>query len=298
MTESTPLWHANRRRIVGGSEVGALLSDDCFVTEWELFHIKKGTMPPKKLTPEMAWGVRLEPAVIQATCEDLGWNAVGWAQCGGHVLPVVPGVTRIDTERGQLLVHESGLGGTPDGLVDGAELLEIKTTTSWAMRDWPEDGEELPDGYLYQVLTYLGLLGLPRARVAVFVLDLRELRTFTVDAHPGAFARLCEEARRFWRRVAANDEPAFNPSRDAEAMGRRFKARSASGTVDRSRDAEFCALVREYQAARDTRLAAEKHESAKRALLQHRIGDAETVIAGPLTVSTSGGTLRVKEWRR
>ena len=56
-------WHDARKRVVGGSEVVALLgSDEGFVTEWELYHSKRGTMPPREPTPAMMRGTVLEPA--------------------------------------------------------------------------------------------------------------------------------------------------------------------------------------------------------------------------------------------
>ena len=292
-------WHDARKRVVGGSEVVALLgSDEGFVTEWELYHAKRGTMPPREPTPAMKLGTVLEPAIIEATRQLLGWYPTPWAdvQIGPCYLPLAPGVSWTSTERGPLLRHESGLGGTPDGLVvvDGVLcLLEIKHASSWALRDWPGDGEELPTGYLCQVWTYLGLLGLDEARVAV--LCDGELRTFTVEAQPRVFAMLCDETRRFWARVEAGDEPKPNPSRDAAAIVRRWRATPKAGAVDWSDSPALCAMVAEYSAARDSRLSAEKVEEARKAMLLHRMGSAERVIAGPYSVSTAGNVLRVKE---
>lgn len=294
------VWIDARRGIVGGSEVACLLGEgDGFVTEYELYHRKRGTAPEMELTDEMKLGTIMEPAIINATKVLRGWESIGWTDVDPSTLTLAPGVTYTNTERGPLLRHESGLGGTPDGLtvVDGVLcLLETKLATSWALRGWPGEGSELPTGYLCQVWTYLGLLGLAKAHVAVFS-DGR-LLTFEVDAHPGMFALLCDLARKFWARVAANDEPEPDPARDADIVSRRFRSAAHAGTVDRSMDTAFVALVAEYHAARGARLLAEKIEESRKTLLLHRIGDAARVIAGPLTVSAAGGKLTVKESRR
>ena len=303
-TNMTADWSAARRGIVGGSEVACLLGEgDGFVTEYELYHRKRGTAPEFVVTEQMKLGTIFEPAIIAATEAILGWESLGWASLCCDDIELAPGVTAIQTERGPLLRHESGLGGTPDGLVYvgtgtaiTAELLETKLATSWALRDWPGEGEELPTGYLCQVWTYLGLLGLAKARVAVFS-DGR-LLTFEVEAHPAMFAHLCDLARQFWARVAANDEPEPDPIRDSECVSRRFRSATHTGTVDRSTDAAFVSLVAEYHAARGARLMAEKVEESRKTMLLHRIGDAARVIAGPLTVSVAGGKLTVKESRR
>lgn len=299
-TNMTADWSDARQGIVGGSEVACLLGEgDGFVTEYELYHRKRGTAPEFVVTEQMQLGTIFEPAIIAATEVLLGWTSLAWAEIDPSTLTLAPGVTYTDTERGPLLRHESGLGGTPDGLttIDGVlYLLETKLATSWALRDWPGEGEELPTGYLCQVWTYLGLLGLAKARVAVFS-DGR-LLTFEVEAHPKMFAYMCDLARKFWARVAANDEPEPDPIRDADTVARRFRGVAHAGTVDRSTDAAFVSLVAEYHAARGARLMAEKVEESRKTMLLHRIGDAARVIAGPLTVSVAGGKLTVKESRR
>lgn len=290
-------WIEARRSIVGGSEVVALLGgDEGFCTEWELYHRKRGTLPDVEPTEQMKLGTALEPAIIEAARTILGWDPAPWVSVNLSATRLAPGVTYTMTPRGPLLRHVSGLGGTPDGLVyvDGVlYLLEIKHASSWALRDWPGEGAELPIGYLCQVWTYLGLLGLDEARVVV--LCDGALRTYTVQAHAGVFERLCEESARFWRRVTEGDEPPVDESRDAGAVLRRFRLRTPAGSVDWSGDVEKCALVESYARARDRRLTVEKFEEAKATVLRHAIGDALSIKAGRFVVNTHGNTLRVKE---
>lgn len=299
------VWATERTGIVGGSEVVALFpGEDGFVTEYELYHAKRGTLVKPPSTNEIVWGSLLEPSIIVGTKQILGWDAVSWGYVAPSDLTLPAGVSFVQTERGMLLKHPSGLGGTPDGIVRRdfkLWLLEIKIASIWAMAEWPGEkgAKELPTGYLLQVWTYLGLLGLERALVAVFVLEKRELMTFEVEAHPAMFALICERVTAFWARVAANDEPEPDPARDADIVSRRFRSASHAGTVDRSTDAAFVALVAEYHAARDARLMAAKVEESRKTMLLHRLGDAARVIAGPLTVSVSAdGRVSTKETKR
>lgn len=298
------VWATERAAIVGGSEVVALFpGEDGFVTEYELYHAKKGALVKGPLANEIVWGSLLEPSVIEGTRKVLGWDSSTWTDVAPHSLTLPPGVSFVRTERGMLLKHACGLGGTPDGIVRRdfkLWLLEIKIASIWALAEWPGEkgAKELPTGYLLQVWTYLGLLGLARALVAVFVLEERKLLTFEVEAHPAMFALICERVTEFWARVAANDEPEPDPIRDSECVSRRFRSATHTGTVDRSADAAFVSLVAEYRSARGARLMAEKTEESRKTMLLHRIGDAARVIAGPLTVSVAAdGRVNVKETR-
>lgn len=294
-------WADARLETVGCSELAALFGGegaDGFTSEYELYHGKTGGLPKADLGNDVLWGSLLEPSVIEGTRRVLGWDSVGWSDVRPSMLAPPAGVSYVETERGLHLRHPCGLGGTPDGIVRrefALWLLEIKIASTWALEKWPGKGEGLPDAYLLQVWGYLGLLGLARALVAVFVLERRELKTYEVEAQPAMFALICERVAAFWNRVRRGDEPEPDLGRDADAVARRWRSLDRVGAVDWSGSPALCAMVAEYRAARDSRLSAEKVEEARKAMLLHRMGSAERVIAGRLTVSTTGNVLRVKE---
>lgn len=57
-------WHDARAEGVGGSEVGAILGLSPWESRFSLWHRKRGLIGPVEETPEMEWGTRLEPVIL------------------------------------------------------------------------------------------------------------------------------------------------------------------------------------------------------------------------------------------
>lgn len=203
-------WLETRRRIVGGSEVAALFDDvpeDCpYSSRWQLWAEKRGMLPRRPETDPMKWGKRHEAAITQAAREDWGVDVVDWLDVDRSQFVPAAFVEVIDTDNGFLLVHECGLGGTPDGLIsvdDAVWVFERKTVSSWAWQSW---GGKLPASYRLQGQVYCGLLDLPGVVYAVLV-GGNQLVRFEVEADPRAFAGICAEVSRFWGEVRDGVEP-------------------------------------------------------------------------------------------
>lgn len=94
---------AFRASVVGASEVAALFDESPYLTAFELWHRKQGTIDTPEFdaidadgTPDnerIYWGVRLEAAIIDAAKERYGY---------------------IDREQLPRLTNGRGLGGHPD----------------------------------------------------------------------------------------------------------------------------------------------------------------------------------------
>ncbi len=286
-------WHATRARVVGGSEVAALFDTpdgdgDGFMSRRELWEIKAGRMPPRKLPAPTRWGTRLEDVIIEAVREELKLDAYAWRDVDVDALPLPHGVTRVATDRGVMLIHESGLGGNPDGVIitpDGIEGLEIKNVSGMALRTmWPNGGETLKPGIEMQNRAYQALTGFARWHTVALV-DGRELKPWTVDYDPAVTAGLFEETRRFWASIAANDPPPWCIPRDNDAIGRAWNAMNAGTTEKRDGDEAFVSAAAAFADARTRRLEAEKREEAEEARLRLAIGEAETITADGWTVT-------------
>lgn len=285
-------WHATRARIVGGSEVAALFDTDTgdgdgFMSRRELWETKAGRMPPRKLPAPTRWGTRLEDVIIEAVREELKLDAYAWRDVAVDALPLPHGVTRVETDRGVMLVHESGLGGNPDGVIatpNGIEGLEIKNVSGMALRTWPNGGETLKPGYEMQSRAYQALTGFARWHTVALV-DGRALKLWTVEYDPDVTAGLFAETRRFWASITANDPPPWCIPRDNDAIGRAWNALDAAGTVKRDGDEAFVAAAAAFADARARRLEAEKLEGAEEARLRLAIGDAETITADGWTIT-------------
>jgi putative phage-type endonuclease len=140
-----------RRERVGGSEAAAACGVDPFRSRVHLWAEKMG-MLEREPTEAMQWGTRLQP-VIAAELEARGYD----------VLPAPADDLQHPTLR--------WLAGHPDGYVklDGERaLLEIKTTSPWAMRDWHDDGSS-PIAYVVQCHHYMLLTQTHTALLAALV---------------------------------------------------------------------------------------------------------------------------------
>jgi predicted phage-related endonuclease len=99
------------------------------------------------------------------------------------------------------------------GTTRATALLEVKTTSDRAAR---LSDDELADRYRLQVQWYLGVTGLPVARLAVLV-GGQELRDFHVNAEPADYQELCDAVDGFWHgHVMAGVAPDLVPA-DADA---------------------------------------------------------------------------------
>lgn len=220
MTSPMNNWLNLRSSFVGGSELSALFDDvpeDCpYSSRWELWASKSGMLPKKRETDPMKWGKRHEATVIAAVAEDWGLEVQEWGTVGRDQFDPAMFVDALSTERGFVLRHECGLGGTPDGLVvvDGVvRVLEIKTVSEWAWMRWEE---RLPASYRLQGQAYCGLLDLPGVTYAVLVGGNRLVR-FDAEANPQAYDGICAEVTRFWQEVKDGVEPSIR-GRDYDAV--------------------------------------------------------------------------------
>lgn len=191
---------AFRSKVVGASEVSALFGCNPWLTEFELYHRKAGTVA----TPDFAhdertyWGVALEPVIINAACERFGY-------------------TKLETPK--RLDNGKGLGGHPDQVVmcprRGRGILEVKTADWLVAKGW---GDEPPLNYLLQVMSYMGLAGCEWGDVIVLV-GGNELRRFEYEFRPVIYADIEARVVEFWRSIEQGRVPKPDYSRDLSTIG-------------------------------------------------------------------------------
>lgn len=191
---------AFRASVVGASEVSALFDANPWLTHFELWHRKAGSIatPDFGGNERIEWGVRLEPVIVEAACERYGY-------------------TKLDTPK--RLDNGKGLGGHPDQIVmcprRGRGILEVKTADWLVAKGW---GDEPPLNYLLQVMSYAGLAGCDWGDVIVLV-GGNELRRFEYEFRPVIYADIEARVAAFWRTVEAGDAPNPDYARDGDAIG-------------------------------------------------------------------------------
>ena len=288
---SAPAWLDVRRKVVGGSDVPHLFDehlDESWLSRWGLWMDKAGRMPARETNERMRWGNRLESAVIAGVREEWHLDAIGWGDFElAGTLPTDVQLVQADKngKPSPVLVHTAGVGGTPDGLIrtsSGVVLLECKTVDRWSFDAWDM---ELSAPYFLQVQTYLGLLGLPRAVVAVLVGGNR-LERFDVEADPETFAGILAEAQRFWASVREDAPPPVRPVADADAVDRWFKRAGVYGQrVDLTETPGAVEVLARFEATKQAEAAAKDESKAARAALELLIGSAEGAVIGSRIVS-------------
>lgn len=149
-------WHALRQKAVGGSEVAALFGLSPFVTEYSLWHVKAGKVPPDDLgdNQKTRWGKLIEPLIAQELGASLGWKI----------------------ERSRIYYqHDAipGLGCTLDfDVIDnqwGPGIVETKVVFDYEdyKRDWSD--ERAPPSYELQVQEQMMCTGRQWSAIAVWV---------------------------------------------------------------------------------------------------------------------------------
>jgi predicted phage-related endonuclease len=190
---------AFRSTVVGASEVAALFDCHPWLTHFELWHRKNGTIatPDFGGNERVEWGIRLEGAIIEAAKDRYGYT---------------------DREQIARLDNGSGLGGHPDRRVTcpvrGPGILEVKMVDWLERKKW---GDEPPANYLLQSQTYQGLDKVTWGDVIVLV-GGNSLERFQYDFRPKLYAEVEARTAAFWQSIAQGKAPKPDFSRDGRAV--------------------------------------------------------------------------------
>jgi predicted phage-related endonuclease len=257
---------------VGASEVAALFDCSPYLTRFELWHRKKGTIGTPEFNrigddgaPEderIYWGVRLEAAIIEAAKERYGY---------------------IDREQVDNLSNGRGLGGHPDRRVicpeRGPGILEIKTADWLVRKGW---GDEPPMHYLLQSQAYQGLDGVAWGDVLVLV-GGNSLERFCYDFRPKIYGEIEKRVEAFWQSIEANQPPPADYTRDLDTIAE-INREATDDTIDLRTDNLVHEAAASFLFAREARLDAEKREDAAKAELLDKLGTASTALLNGFTV--------------
>lgn len=263
-----PDWHAARAKGIGGSEVAPILGLSPFESRFSLWHRKAGLVHPVEETPEMEWGKRLEPAILQKYREN-------------H--------PELDFRLRNGTFHHADRPwqiANPD-LLAVDRVVEAKHPLF--DDEWGEPGtDEIPVYYRTQVLWYLDVLGVDRADLCVLIggCDYREY-TVTYDAAEAALLR--DAAWEFLETVRRGERPDIDEHGATYQVIREMHPEITEADVDLDGD-----LAEAYIAARQRLKAAEEEEQLRRSLVADAMGNAKKAVWDGRTIATrqarNGGT--------
>jgi putative phage-type endonuclease len=218
--QRTTEWYALRRNAddprFGATDAAVLLGESRYKTPRHLYE-EFIEPPPPMDNDAMRLGRHLEPAVQSLYAEVHRKWVVREVPVAIH--PNVPLFASVDSFTLESAADPRMRGTLDSGVEDwfhgqqfpdadeGADILEIKTSFSHAIADQlGEDGTDwVPTEWLCQVQQQMGVLGLPRAVIAVLLFG--KLRTFAVDANPDIIAGIESAAWEMRERVFLRDPP-------------------------------------------------------------------------------------------
>ena len=249
---------------VGGSEVSALFGCNPWLTEFELFHRKKGSIDTPEFnaigadgTPESEriwWGVKLEPAIIEAAKERYGY------------------VDRMPAGEWPPLTNGRGLGGHPDRRVTcakrGPGLLEAKMVDWLVRKGW---GDEPPLNYLLQGTTYAGLDKVDWFDMPILV-GGNKLERFQYEFRPKLFAEIERRVEAFWESVHAGSPPKPDYSRDGKVIAELYSD-AGDAVIDLRGDNLAITAAAEYLIGAAEEKAGKARKEAAQAELMEKLGE-------------------------
>lgn len=213
-------WRTLRREHVGASEVAALFSISPWVTRWQLYHLKRGTLPDVIETSAMTQGRHFEPAVASYAQDKFGIT--------------------LRKVRRYLSDPETKLGSTLDyEEIGGGSLIPTELKFSLWGGDWEYEGEELtqiPDYYMMQVQSQLACCpAAPHGQLIAFTGG--DLKRMIIPRSDRLITAIKAAVWQFWEDVRTAKEPPVDFSADADAVTRLAylsKLRSLVITPDRA----------------------------------------------------------------
>ena len=254
-----------RHKWIGSSESAAMLGVSPYLSRFELWHRKNGSIPtPDVDSDRMAAGRFLEPAIAV-------WAQAKWKWS-------LRKVENYDT-------HPTigGMGASVDFQDSSDHPVEIKNVDKWFFREnWTAEGDEIIDAplhYLIQVQHQLACRPPMSYGWLVACVGGNSLYRMKIKRHPGTIAKIETTIDRFWQTIKAGEEPRPDFKADAAAVIKLYAA-SNSVVVDltaNNRLPELCATYKTGAAAQEAGKA--ERLSAKAEILSI-MGTAHKAVCG------------------
>lgn len=145
----------DRKKYIGGSDVGAIMGVNPWRTPLDVFFEKTGMREIEEIKNEYVyWGKKIEPLIIQKFIEKTNLS------CFEEIS------IRYHDKYTYLAAHVDGLIG--DHKQNCSAILECKTTSFFKKKEWGEEGtDKIPLYYKMQVAHYCNIYDLPKCYIAV-----------------------------------------------------------------------------------------------------------------------------------
>jgi len=195
-------WLALRQTGIGGSDIGALLGMNRYMSPYQLWLDKRGDLSDRRMSERLEraalWGHLHEPLIAEQFRDRYGLKTRRI------------GLIRHETDAWRLANLDYQVSGCPDGPC----LLEIKNRSAYKAGEWgPSDSDDgVPDNEALQTHWYLGVTGYRHAHVGV-LLNGNDDRYYRIGYDPQLVADVVAMAAVLWQRVLDNNPPPLDGHR-------------------------------------------------------------------------------------
>lgn len=273
----TEPWYAARRAGIGASDIPAILGLSKYRTALEVYHDKRGDLPPDPGHESARWGTLLEDTIAQE-----------WAQRHDTTVERVPTLAH-PQHPWRMASLDRLVTICPDAPGGDERIceLEVKTRAAWKGQQWNDD---VPDDVLAQVQWQLHVSGLDHAHVACLVGGQR-LVEHRVEPEQPLTDWIIDQAETLWQHVLDGTPPPVDPSAAlTDFLNRLFTDREGAVELD---PADVSRLRGQYQDAHVRERVAKADKDDARNALVALLGPADTVTVAGMVAATYKPTMRV-----
>lgn len=270
-------WLEERRKSLGGSDIGAILGLNPWSSPYSVWANKTGRIPDSEPNEAMRQGTDLEDYVARRFSERTGLRVAR-----------VNYILRRDSYPNMHANIDRRIVGMKAG-------LECKTASALSASRF--SGGDFPESYYAQCVSYMAITGYPRYYLAVLVLG-KEFKIYQMTTERDAnipewcessvyvsqneFEGIKSAASDFWEYVDTDTEP---PADMSEAMSRALATVYAESNRD-TVDLFGCdGVVKAYMDARAILKDAEKNVTMYENILKQRLGEAGIGVCDRYSVS-------------
>lgn len=255
-------WLEHRRSGIGGSDVAAILGLTKWRTPLQVWEDKKGISPPQEDNEAMLMGRMLEPIVAER-----------WTQATGRVVQKDNKI-RFHKDHDILLANIDRLiVSNDDG--NGPGILEIKTTSSWAFKEWQE---QIPLHYYCQLMHYLNVTGYTWGEFGILV-DGRNFERMHIERDPEFIAKMEQELLDWWFKYMTNNQKP--PMKDKEAD---FAKSLAGSSIEAS--GPIVSVCNDLKVVKEQAKQIKYKQEELEAQIKEFMQDTENLIAGDMMLAT------------
>jgi len=249
---------------ISGTDIAAICGIDPHKTAFRVWLEKTEQAEPIEETPQMRWGLILEPVV-----------ATQFRQAHpDFALDMAMNTTTYKNPDNPLIV------GTPDYLIHDIEQgLEVKTHGAWAAArlGFGEQGtDDVPKHHYLQCEWYMALMDWQTWHLAVLI-DNSDYREFKIERNTDLDERLIGVAQAFWDKyVVPVEPPKMDGSKDVtEYLKRQYPTHTDMLLVATDAQRELYDEYWQYRRARDVAVA---EMNRLENVLKFHIGDAAGLV--------------------